>query len=308
VAVPGDLALPSFGLANAAFAALADQIDLIVHCGAATHWLERYTYLKPVNVLGTVEVIRLAAPRLIPIHHISSVGIFPLGGSVAHPVFDERTPLDHGGVLLGGYAQSKWVAEKLMANARTQGLSVTVHRPSLIVGAGRTGVWLGDSLVLNMLRSWIELGAAPEVEAELDLVPVDYVSDAIAHAIACGGGAADHASDVYHLNNPQPVPVQALAAALADSGYRLRSLPYPAWRTEMLSRGDRRRQAMLDAVAPLLGPAAAEGAGWMARIPHCGNHLTQRALDGLTCPPVDAPLLRRYVAYLQRAGSLPPPT
>ena len=169
---------------------------------------------------------------------------------------------------------------------------------------GRTGVWLGDSLVLNMLRSWVELGAAPDVEAELDLVPVDYVSGAITKVVA---GGVDRAIDVYHLNSPQPIPVQALASALADSGYRLRTLPYPAWRTEMLSRGDRRRQAMLDAVGPLLAPAAAEDAGWMARIPHCGNQLTQLSLGGLACPAVDAALLRRYVAYLQGVGSLPLP-
>ena len=111
--------------------------------------------------------------------------------------------MDHGGLLHGGYTQSKWVAEKLVAVAQARGLPVTIYRPSLVVGDSQTGVWQGDHIIANMLRSWIELGMAPEIEAQLDLAPVDYVSRAIVHLMACGGGEA---AGIYHVNNPRLSP------------------------------------------------------------------------------------------------------
>ena len=211
VAVPGDLAQPQLGLTDATFDQLAEQVDLIVHSGAQINWLASYAALKPANVLGTAAIIRLAAHRrLKPLHYVSSVAVFPIIGQPAFPTIDEHTPLDHGGVLHGGYTQSKWVAEKLVAIAQMHGLPVAIYRPGLVVGHSKTGVWQGDNVIANMLRSWIELGMAPDIEAQLDLAPVDYVSRAMVQLLLCGGGedaGEGTRAGIYHLNNPRTVAV-----------------------------------------------------------------------------------------------------
>ena len=62
-----------------------------------------------------------------------------------------------------------WVAEKLLMTAQAAGLPGAVYRPSLVVGHSQTGAWHGNDIVAKMLRTWIELGMAPDVDVALDL-------------------------------------------------------------------------------------------------------------------------------------------
>lgn len=303
VAIPGDLALPELGLSPAEFDQLAEQIDLIIHSGAQLHWLAPYARLKPVNVLGTQMIIQLAAHRrLKPLHYLSSLAVFPMMGNREPVTFDEQASLEHGGLLYGGYAQSKWVAEKLVARAQERGLPGAIYRPSLVVGHSQTGAWQGDNVIANMLRSWIELGMAPDIDAHLDLAPVDYVSRAIVH-LALGNGVETRG--IYHLNNPRTVTVRELIDWLAECGYPMRRMPYRMWRSEMLRRGDIPRQTVLDSIGPLLALQISENIEWLERIPCFSNRRTQQSLGDLACSPVDASMFRAYVEYLKQIGSLP---
>src|SRR5207245_8388674 len=72
VEVPGDLALPSFGLSPEAFRQLAD-VDVVLHNGAWVNHLEPYARLRPANVAGTGEILRLAAARATPVHFVSTI-------------------------------------------------------------------------------------------------------------------------------------------------------------------------------------------------------------------------------------------
>ncbi|RQH19830.1 SDR family oxidoreductase, partial [Okeania hirsuta] len=72
IPVVGDLSSKFFGLPTEEFSFLANQIDVIYHSGAWTNHLYPYTILKPTNVLGTQEVLRLASQTYVkPVHFIS---------------------------------------------------------------------------------------------------------------------------------------------------------------------------------------------------------------------------------------------
>jgi amino acid adenylation domain-containing protein len=60
VPVPGDLSRPLFGLSSDQFHSLASSIDAIYHNGAAVNFIQPYSMLKPANVDGTREALRLA--------------------------------------------------------------------------------------------------------------------------------------------------------------------------------------------------------------------------------------------------------
>lgn len=300
VAVPGDLAQARLGLPGTAFDQLAASIDLIIHSAAQVDWLAPYGHLKPANVVGTETLIRLAARRQIPIHYVSSLAVFPVVGNRLPDMIDERTSIDHGGLLYGGYTQSKWVAEKLLMTAQAAGLPGAVYRPSLVVGHSQTGAWHGNDIVAKMLRTWIELGMAPDVDVALDLTPVDYVSRAIIALLSCGHG-------VYHVNNPLPVLAGTLIDWLVEYGYPIRRIPYPAWRNEVLGRADIRKQAVLDSVGPLFSFQVSKDVGWLAHLPRFDNRHTREALDPLECPSVDEVVFRRYVDNLRNTGYLPAP-
>ena len=86
----GDLAKINLGLKPEVYARLAAEVDTIVHNGALVNHAFSYRQLFEPNVLGTVEVMKLAiATRIKALTFISSVGV---AGGLPHqgPVTEEE--------------------------------------------------------------------------------------------------------------------------------------------------------------------------------------------------------------------------
>jgi len=75
--VLGDLTKPGLGMREADWEREAARADVIHHCGAEVNFLYPYEKLRAANVFGTQEVLRLAARRAIPVHHVGSVPVLP---------------------------------------------------------------------------------------------------------------------------------------------------------------------------------------------------------------------------------------
>jgi thioester reductase-like protein len=306
--VVGDLSEPLLGLGPERFEELAGEIDVIYHSGASVNWVYPYNALKPINVLGTQEVLRLAARhRVKPLHFISTLGVFPLVGRSGVEVVREDDDLTHGGSLYNGYTQSKWVAEMLVETARARGLPVCVYRPSLITGDSRTGAWNKDDITCKMIKTWAGLGTAPEVGTKLNLVPVDYVSRAIVSLSLRDESLGKR----FHLANPHPVGANDLVDWIDAFGYPIKRIPYDKWRADLLSPTKGLRQDALYSMAPLLSmSAAADGPALVGKVPEFDCRNTTEALSGteISCPQVDGELMENYLVYLVRSGFLDSPT
>lgn len=70
----------------------AARTDVIHHCGAEVDFLYPYEKPRAANVFDTQEVLRLAARRAIPVHHVSTMSVV-LGMGVA---VVRRVPEDPG--------------------------------------------------------------------------------------------------------------------------------------------------------------------------------------------------------------------
>jgi thioester reductase-like protein len=326
VPVVGDLSGPRLGLSPEVFDDLATQVDVIYHNAAVVNWIYPYSRLKPANVGGTQEILRLAVRRRVkPVHVVSSLAVFPLVGKPGGTVIGERDGIDHGGVLYGGYTQSKWVAEKLVTIARSRGLPVAVYRPGLITGHSSTGAWNTDDFMTRLFKSWIELGSAPDLDGALDMTPVDYVSSALVHLSLSERSLG---SD-FHLINPRPVHLREVVQWIRSAGYPVEQLPYDRWRTELLSGGNGNGQTA-NTLMPLFsatsngsarGQEQLEGgntvdrigslmaAQYAARSVAFDDERTRSALAGgsIVCPRVDADVFARYLSYFVRVGFLRSP-
>ena len=231
VPVLGDLARPRLGLAETDFADLAGKVQVIVHNGSWVNNLHEYDRLKPTNVGGTQEIIRLAALRqLKPLHFISSMAIF---FSAAHPpaipIQENTIPL-YSPTLRGGYTLSKWVADRLMLAAQDRGLPVAIYRPVRVGGHSQTGVGKvgqdGSFDLLNtLIQGAVHLGLFPDLDVEIPLVPVDYVSRAVVQLAS----QQDSWGQAFHLVNPHPMDWADLYQLLCDHGYALEKIPYGEW-------------------------------------------------------------------------------
>jgi thioester reductase-like protein len=306
IAVVGDLSEPLLGLSAPQFRMLANTIDSIYHSGAFVNWIYPYDRLKPTNVLGTQEVLRLASQnKAKAVHFISTIAVFPVLANPEVRVIRERDSLDHGGVLYGGYSQSKWVAEKLVAIARSRGIPVCIYRPALIIGHSRTGIWNTDDVLCRMIKSTIELGAAPDAEARLNLIPVDYVSKAVVHLSRRGNSLGK----VFHLAHSRPVSWRELVALIRSFGYPVQPIPYDTWRAQLLDLG-RDQESAAYFLLPLFSMSLSQaGPRIIKSIPEFD---CQNTLDGLTgtsiaCPPIDSQAFETYFSYFVRRGFLDAP-
>ncbi len=310
-AVPGDLARPLLGLMSADFADLAERVDTVVHNGAWVSFVLPYETLKPANVLGTQEVLRFACQGSAkPVHYISSLAVCPLTGVPGGVVREDHDlgTMEH---VLGGYAQSKWVAEGLAGVARSRGLPITVYRPGLITGHSRTGATNTGDFMAGFLKGCIQLGAAPAVGTAIEMTPVDYVSSAIVQIIR----QPHSAGRMYHLSNPRTVEWQDLVAWVRERGYPVRSVPFDEWLAALFALGEGIAENALYPFVALLAERDAElqeTAGLplaAVRLPRydCANTLIALAGTPVACPPMDESLFSIYLSYFVRTGFLPAP-
>jgi thioester reductase-like protein len=308
VPVPGDLGEPQLGVSAAVSADLAATIDVIYHSGAFVNWIFPYERLKAPNVLGTEEILRLATRvRIKPVHFVSSLSVFPLlnsAGEVA--VIREEDTLDHNGSLYGGYMQSKWVADKLVSEARSRGLPVCIYRPGLITGHSETGAWNTGDFMSRMLKSWIELGGAPEFAYdETDMTPVDYISKAIVHLSLRPGAIGQ----TFHIANHRRVQLGAIADWMRDFGYPLRRVPFDSWVTELLSRTSSREDDVSSLVPLFSLSIAGEASSMMKSLPQFDCENTLAGLEGTAsqCSPIDERVLGNYFSRFINDGFVAPP-
>ncbi|MEV0397296.1 non-ribosomal peptide synthetase [Polymorphospora rubra] len=199
-ALAGDLAATGLGLPPADFDRLADRTDGIVHAGALVNFLHDYADHRAPNVLGTRELLRLAATgRGCRVHAVSTFSALAAEQTPdAAGRFDEdQAPVPE---LLpsDGYSQSKYVMEQLLDNARAQGLDSVVYRLGEVWPARRTGVANPASLAQSLVYACARTGTVFPTSAVIDHLPADLISRFLAEA-ACGrrpGG------DRVHLLRP----------------------------------------------------------------------------------------------------------
>ncbi|WP_055567369.1 amino acid adenylation domain-containing SDR family oxidoreductase [Streptomyces atriruber] len=311
--VPGDLAAPRFGLSEAAFRALGESSDTLLHAGSRVNFAYPYAALEAINVGGThtmLELARTGPPK--EFHYVSSIAVIAGFGTAGVRHIEEDTPLDFGDRISLGYPETKWVAERLISQAAQQGLAAAIHRPYEITGNLSDGIWNTDTMMCALFRSIAETGLAPDMGLPLDFVPVDYTAQAIVHILA-HRKAEGHA---YNITNAQDGRLSLLVERLQAMGYPVRTVPYEEWVAYMAELtaqdpGQPMAPFMPMFIEPARGAAISVKEMYVAdTFPVFGRSNFEQAIadSGLTCPPVDADLIDSYLRYFVDSGYLQPPT
>jgi myxalamid-type nonribosomal peptide synthetase MxaA len=294
VPVPGDLSLPRLGLRPAEFDRLSDVVDTVYHSGAVVNFIYSYSVLKKSNVHGTGEVLRLATRmRAKPLHYVSTIAVVPPGLTRDARIGERDHPSEWQG-LIGGYPQSKWVAEILVRTALDRGVPIRIYRPGFVTGDSVSGVWNTTDFIARMIKGCIQLGMGPDVETMLELVPVDYVSKAIVHL----SRQRELESGVFHLVGPNALPMRELFRMISLLGYKVDLVSYEEWRDALFENSNR---ASSNALNPLLagltdGPAL--------QMPAFDRRFTLEGLRGtqVTSPEITTDIIDTYLQYFKKSG------
>jgi surfactin family lipopeptide synthetase C len=304
IPVLGDLSQPLLGLSQAQFTALAKKLDVIYHNGAWVHHASPYSTLKAANVLGTQEVLRLASQiKIKPVHFVSTISVFsaPIGTGVK--LVSEESNLDDYPIPKGGYAQSKWVAEKLVTIARDRGLPVFIYRPGRISGHSITGAFNPNDFFYKLLIGCVHLRSVPEREFFDSLAPVDYVSKAIVYLSM----QQKSLGKAFHVLNQEHLDLKLLFNVVRSFGYPLEQISEEQWQLELIKIAENFPNHPLYSLIPLFTLKKSNEA---ALIPENSNFVglefdcsnTQQGLTdtSIVCPKTDEKLLATYFSHLIR--------
>ena len=218
--VRGDLSKPSLGLADEGLAGL----HRAAHCFhmAALYDIEADPAdIVATNVDGTRHLLEALEQSKFDglLHHVSSVAVAgDFDATFTEAMFDEGQELPHA------YHRSKYESEKLVRNSRFE---QRIYRPSAVVGDSKTGAmdridglyfaFPAIQKLAHTLPRWVRV-PVPRVRGAFNLVPVDYVADALVQI-----ALSETKARVFHLVDPDPPSLTKMTATLvaAAGGPRL---------------------------------------------------------------------------------------
>lgn len=185
--VKGDMGLPRFGLSEADWGEIRSRCSHLVHAAGVVRMnlsldeARKHAVGSAGNLIALAEEIA-ASGKMVNLAFVSTVGV---AGKKAGALLDEWVTEPRQ--FHNTYEQAKAEAEDLLrAWKRRAEICLTVHRPSMVVGASD-----GDILrhqifyfLCEFLSGRHTKGLQPTLgNACLDTVPVDYVADAVCWAV-----------------------------------------------------------------------------------------------------------------------------
>lgn len=192
----GDLGAPQLGLSESETGSIFSCADIVIHNGADVSFMKTYQTLKLINVASTKELVKLALPRRIPFHFVSSAGVARLA---AQESFGEVSvsPYPPPSRPTDGYIAAKWVSEVYLEHVNRQfGLPVWIHRPSSITGTDAPEL----DLMGNVMRFTKEIQKVPDSSlwsGVLDLISVQSAASQLLEAVHQSGSTESGESVTY---------------------------------------------------------------------------------------------------------------
>src|SRR6202035_1838152 len=193
----GDLTDPYFGLADDDYAQLVRSTDSIIHCAASLNRKSEKSCLN-TNLRGTLEVIQLAmrARDEHGLRRFSHVRTVAVAGHRANEIVEEDSAIDWNRSDYDPYARTKKFCEHMVRQLLPD-VPRTIFRPSIVLGDSRRP----ETNQFDMVRTFVFLAGLPALPFRstdrIDIVPVDYVADAIAMLHL----KEKPAHEIYHLSS-----------------------------------------------------------------------------------------------------------
>lgn len=321
--VLGDLSKTNFGLSDDKWSTLTNTIDLIIHNGALVHWGYPYAKLRDANVIGTVNVMNLAAtgkPKFFDFVSSTSVLDTDHYFNLSDKLVSEgkagilESDLLEGSAthLSGGYGQSKWAAEYIIRQAGLRGLRGCIVRPGYVTGCSSNGSSNTDDFLLRCLKSAVQLSKIPDISNMVNMVPVDHVAQVVVSTAL--NPPKDTEVAVAHVTAHPRISFKDYLFSLKKYGYSVEIESYSQWKktleTAVIDNNEENAlypllYMVLDNLpestkAPELDDTNAvialkKDAGWTGKDKSDGMGATSKQI-GI------------YISFLNRVGFLPAPT
>jgi thioester reductase-like protein len=193
-AVAGDIERPGLGLEPGRLDELAERVDRVLHAAASVSFELGLAESRAINVRGTEHMLAFAdrARQRGGLERFTYVSTAYVAGT-HRGAFSEQD-YDVGQGFRNAYERSKWESEGNV-RAASDRLPVQIARPSIIVGEQASGWTTAFNVMYGPIRA-AATGAYRALplnrRAPLDVVPIDYVADALFELCSAGPNGTFH--------------------------------------------------------------------------------------------------------------------
>ncbi|WP_225803439.1 SDR family oxidoreductase [Streptomyces sp. NK15101] len=211
-----DLTAERFGLDEDSYAALASEVDVVIHSAGLTEWGLPAEAYRGINIEGTRRIAEFAGRADATVHFMSTAFVAALADTAPVPLGADN--------VCRNYISSKREAERVL---RESGVRHTVFRPTNLIGDSTTG-WTSQGQIVQLMSDWLGRGRAPFVPAHpgirMDFVPQDLLSKAVLRCVELG----DEAGEFWVTYGPEAMDVETCLKLLVEhAAGRGRSLTPP---------------------------------------------------------------------------------
>jgi len=309
--VEGEIGRPGLGIDPATRGELLATIDEIIHCASSTSFAERRrAEVEAANLVGMSRVLDFAAAgRAAAFHHISTAYV---AGKVTGRCPEQPVT---GREFHNVYEETKCRAEHMALSAcRDAGITLTIHRPSIVYGDSRTGRSLIFNAVYYPVRTAVfirdlyrndirerggrkaaQMGVRIEADGKtflplrvevaerggIDLIPVDHFTSAFMalRENAPGGG-------IFHIVSGRLTPIEDLVE------YSRRLFDLAGIRVCRATDSRNPLETLFDHCLEAYEPYMRD-----TRVFATGNARPILEARGLACPEFDYESFRRCMSY-----------
>ncbi len=214
--VCGDVSRDHWGLRQSEWEYLSRAITDIMHLAADVHLMKSFVELRRTNLDAVAWAIRLASLGAVKsLHYASTLSVF-VGSDLADDRFLETDELSRDAMVFGGYAQTKWAAERLLRSCNRE-FPLGVYRIGLLTGNSIDGVGASSDQLALFTRGLAHIGMVPVGSERLrfDVTTVDAAANAFCEL------AANNATGTFHVCGKRTVRLTEWVAAMRSVGMEI---------------------------------------------------------------------------------------
>lgn len=231
--VCGDISMPFLGLDATQYFQLQQSTAEVYHCAATVNMIAPYKQLENANVMGTKNMVYFAlSHHKMKLHYASTLSVFVSTGQNTGVVY-ETDRLTEPTNIYGGYAQTKYVAEKIVLGIPQEACDVFVYRFGLLCGDSMYGIFAPKDFLSMFFKGAKAIGVLPFDSSDamaVDVTPIDSAVKVMTDIAMTGK------PDVYHIASENPLKYNDLCNTLLQCGLICDiTTDYATWKKAMTS-------------------------------------------------------------------------
>lgn len=226
----GDLSSEKFGLNDEKYQYLCNHTKLVYHIAGEVNDWKAAEDLAKSNIETTIKIIdfcKTGTAREAKLIFASTLSVFVSRADLPVGYRCREIPLDSDGIVVGGYAQSKWIAEKIVSDLMPEDSKIL--RYGLLTEPRWNPMSFGKNTLSMFFRGAIKLGCLPDLpktHLAVDLTPVDFAAKATVRS-------ASSRNKIFHIHAGMQINY-----GLLEKNLGLEKCSFTSWKEKCMEKLD----------------------------------------------------------------------